>query len=154
MDQTKEDLIESIQQLRAQRRQCARKLKVAVELMQERDAELPAYNELEQAKAEVKRLKAKLDDQCAQDETYQTRSEKVTEARDDLATVDSSLSTTLVLYATKTKKLHVHADADEAENEHREIRISASFGRKVNMKPDNLELDLFGESEGSSDAQA
>lgn len=152
MDQSKEELIESIQSYRAQRRAKARALKTAVTLLTERDVELPAFEELEKAKAEVKRLKAKLDDQRANDTKYQTRSTRAKDARDDLSIVEASLSHTLVLYTTKTKKLHIHADSDEPESEHREIRINASLGRKVSMKPDNLALDLFGE--GSSDAEA
>ena len=144
MGLSKEEIIGNIQRLYSERKKKARLLATAVEMRQERDEALPAFDDLQKANEDAKLAASKLNEQRDADSTWQERNHHVTEARADLSTTDDALSEMLVLWQTKTKQKHVHADPNESASVDHEIKTTAKIGKKASAN-----VSMFDQEDGS-----
>lgn len=131
MDMSKEEILGSIQQLSARRKQAAAEVTDADSARQSRKENLPSYESLSQAMSDRSAAVERLKSEAASDEEYTRLNRQLEEAKEKLAEVESSLSNMLVLYTVKTNSKTVHAEADEDASFDREIKIEARLGKKV-----------------------
>lgn len=138
----KQELVAHIANIEQKRKAASAKVRTALEMVQERVQELPAYADLEKAKEQIRLIAARLNEQKDQDENFLSLDRNLQEASSGLHDLEESLSDALVAYAIATKSKSVHADPDEPESVDREIKFKARLGKKV-----PAQLDLF-EQEG------
>lgn len=148
MDQSKEEILGSIQRLNTKAKQKSADLKSQREKLKDIDDELPAKKILidlqAKANAEMERLK----EQRGKSEEWRSQNAIVLESKADLEMTLESLSNNLVLYMVKTSKKAVHAYASDPAAIDREIVVTAKIGTKVPANLSLFEQEIEGNASG------
>lgn len=140
----KEEIIESIRDLHGKRKLHLKSSNDRKKALIEIEEQLPTFKHVQELAAELKKAKLRqLEQECQNSSLYMDAYNSLLDAREAVKAIDDSMSEMLIkMYAFKTKKLYVHVDEYDKESVNRIIKIEATLGGKIDIKPEQTNLDL------------